>query len=108
MSLSDELIDQYSRQILLPEVDYQGQERLLQAQVEVAGPEPWRSWLARYLRAAGVAVRELTGPTDQLTVEGGGRRWQRALTPGPAALTALGYLGAAVLLDLAQGEGAQG
>lgn len=108
MSLSDELIDQYSRQILLPEVDYEGQERLLQAQVDVLGPDPWRGWLARYLRAAGVKVRELTGSADQLAVEAGGRRWGRALTPGPGALTALGYLGAAVLLDLARGEGARG
>jgi len=54
MSLSDAQIERYGRQILLPEVGGEGQERLIRASVSVAGEHLGAEEAARYLAAAGV------------------------------------------------------
>lgn len=54
--LSPEQLERFSRQILVEEIGYDGQTRLLSSAVTVRGPEPWAAWMARYLSAAGVKV----------------------------------------------------
>jgi molybdopterin/thiamine biosynthesis adenylyltransferase len=54
MSLNDEQIERYSRQILLPQVGGKGQERLLAAKVLVIGAGGLGSPVAAYLAGAGV------------------------------------------------------
>ncbi len=54
MSLSDEQIERYSRQIILPEVGGVGQQRLLEARVLIVGAGAVGSAAALYLAAAGV------------------------------------------------------
>ena len=54
MHLTDEQIDRYSRQIILPEVGGVGQSKLLAASVGLAGAGPLVEWAALYLAAAGV------------------------------------------------------
>jgi len=54
MPLSDEQVDRYSRQIILPEVGGAGQERLLAAKVHLLGTGAIAAWAVRYLVAAGV------------------------------------------------------
>ncbi|MBX5468052.1 MAG: hypothetical protein K6U14_11265 [Firmicutes bacterium] len=107
MPLSDRELERYSRQILLPEIDDRGQERLLQSRVAVRGPAWAAVLLSQYLEAAGVTVETHREPETHpapLTVEGGGRRWQASVPAGTgAAMVAVGYLGTAVLLDLARG-----
>jgi hypothetical protein len=56
MALSDEQIDRYSRQILVPEIGGRGQERLLGARVACLGSSPSLRTAIDYLRAAGIAV----------------------------------------------------
>jgi len=66
MALTREQIDRYSRHILLPEIGGEGQERLLNARVLVAGAGGLGSPVALYLAAAGVGT---IGLADSDSVE---------------------------------------
>lgn len=52
--LNDELLERYSRQILLPEIDLSGQEKLRQASVLIVGCGGLGSMVALFLAGAGV------------------------------------------------------
>ncbi len=52
--LSDQQLAQYSRQILLPDIDIEGQEKLLAAHVVIVGLGGLGSPVALYLAAAGI------------------------------------------------------
>jgi len=65
MSLSKEQIARYSRQLVLPEVGVQGQQRLLNASVLVVGAGGLGCPSALYLAAAGVGT---LGILDRETV----------------------------------------
>jgi adenylyltransferase/sulfurtransferase len=56
MGLSEEKIERYSRQILLPQVGGKGQEKLLAAKVLVVGAGGLGSPVASYLAGAGVGT----------------------------------------------------
>ena len=54
--LSDEQIERYSRQIILPQVGGKGQEKLLQARILVSVSGPMQTLVLHYLAAAGVGT----------------------------------------------------
>src|SRR5260221_816411 len=54
--LSDEQIERYSRQIILPQVGGKGQEKLLRARVLVQATGPLHAAAVHYLAAAGVGT----------------------------------------------------
>ena len=54
--LTDEQIERYSRQIILPQVGGKGQEKLLQARVLVNGTGPLQTVALMYLAAVGVGT----------------------------------------------------
>lgn len=56
MPLSDEQLERYSRQVIVPGIGAQGQERLLGSRVLVLGAARGVAQACLYLRAAGVAV----------------------------------------------------
>jgi adenylyltransferase/sulfurtransferase len=78
--LSDDQIDRYSRQIVLPEVGAAGQERLLAASATVLGSGAIAGVAARYLAGAGIGRVSVNQPAlaDEL----------RRLNPGVAIGTA--------------------
>lgn len=61
-ALSNEQLQRYSRQIVLPEVDEEGQQRLAGSRVLVLGLGGLGSPVATYLAAAGVGRLELVDP----------------------------------------------
>jgi TusA-related sulfurtransferase len=67
MPLTEQHIERYSRQILLPEIGGTGQQRILDSCVAVHGTGRMATVAARYLSAAGVG-RLLTG-TDVIDIE---------------------------------------
>lgn len=66
MSLRDDQIERYSRQIILPDVGGKGQERLLKAKVLIIGAGGLGSPCALYLTSAGIGK---IGIVDKDTVE---------------------------------------
>jgi adenylyltransferase/sulfurtransferase len=54
--LSDEQIERYSRQIILPQVGGKGQEKLLRARVFVSASGPLQTSALHYLAAAGIGT----------------------------------------------------
>jgi hypothetical protein len=61
MALSDAHIDRFSRQIILPQIGAQGQQRLLQSSVAVVGDGALAEVVALYLAGAGVGRMILHG-----------------------------------------------
>lgn len=64
MGLNEEQIERYSRNIILPEVGGQGQERLLRGKVFIVGAGGLGSPAALYLAAAGVGMIGLADGDD--------------------------------------------
>lgn len=56
MNFTDDQIERYSRHLLLPEVGWEGQERLLRARVALVGAGGLGSPVGYYLAAAGVGT----------------------------------------------------
>ena len=75
--LSDQQIERYSRQIILPQVGGGGQKRLLQASVLVSGESSLQAGALLYLAAAGVGRLGIYGIKELSTVA--------ALSPEPSA-----------------------
>jgi len=65
-ALSDEQVERYARQIIVPGVGAEGQLTLCAAKVFVDGHAEGSSVAARYLRAAGVCVAETTNPPPRI------------------------------------------
>jgi hypothetical protein len=66
MALSERQVDRFSRQIILPEVGGNGQERLLASAAAVVGTGALAEYTAEYLAAAGVGRLVLIGADDAL------------------------------------------
>jgi len=66
--LEDDLVDRYSRQILLPEVGGRGQERLCATRVTVTGSGRTAALAATLLGAAGVQVECQSGDSHTIAV----------------------------------------
>ncbi len=62
MALSEAEIERYARQIVMPEIGMDGQQRLLASRVLVPGAGPGPAAARRYLEAAGVTT---TGATQE-------------------------------------------
>jgi molybdopterin-synthase adenylyltransferase len=72
VTLRDDQVERYSRQILLPEVGGRGQERLLAARVVVTGDGPAAAYAASLLAAGGAVVVVADGGADRLSIATGG------------------------------------
>jgi hypothetical protein len=73
VTLSDALVERYSRQILLPEVGGRGQERLCAARAVVVGGGPAAAYAASLLAAAGAVVAIADGAPGTLAIALDGR-----------------------------------
>ncbi|RMD83098.1 MAG: hypothetical protein D6815_07510 [Candidatus Dadabacteria bacterium] len=60
MALSQEDIDRYARQIIVPGIGARGQQRLCETTVGVFGRPPGRARLEVYLKAAGFRTADVT------------------------------------------------
>jgi len=73
VTLGDDLVERYSRQILLPEVGGRGQEQLCATRAAVAGSDGAAAFAATLLAAAGVQVECRTGEAGTISVTVPGR-----------------------------------
>lgn len=114
------MIERYSRQILVREIDFPGNERLLAAEVTVGSQGFGPTWLVSYLRGAGIPVVEIDAAVLRVgsrslhiesrdgqglwLVEGEGEsEWPEA----PAsALVVASRLAVFIIRELSQAEGA--
>jgi adenylyltransferase/sulfurtransferase len=62
MEIDDEMLLRYSRQIMLPQIDVQGQEKLLAAKVLVIGVGGLGSPVVLYLAASGIGTLYISDP----------------------------------------------
>jgi hypothetical protein len=68
--LSDDAIERYARQIVVPGIGAAGQQRLLDGTAVVAGNARARRQAVRYLRAAGMRVVELPSELARAATSG--------------------------------------
>jgi len=68
--LTEQQIERYSRQIVLPQLGGRGQERLLSAAIAVVGHGPTSTAAATYLAAAGIGNLMIAEPSLRSDVEG--------------------------------------
>ena len=66
LQLSDEQVERFARQIIVPGVGAEGQLRLCTAEVFVDGHPEGRRVATQYLRTAGVIVHDSTNPPPRL------------------------------------------
>jgi hypothetical protein len=66
LQLSDEQVERFARQIIVPGIGADGQIRLCTAEVFVDGQPDGRRVATQYLRAAGVIVHDSTSPPPRL------------------------------------------
>jgi hypothetical protein len=64
--LSEEQIERYARQIIVPGIGAEGQKTLCAAEIFVDGHAAGRTVAAQYLRAAGMRVPEATNPAPRI------------------------------------------
>ena len=90
--LGDDLVDRYSRQILLPEVGGRGQEHLCATRATVTGSGSVAAFTATLLAAAGVQVecRPADSGTLAVRVADGGVILARATGEGGTVVTLVG------------------
>lgn len=109
MALDDKTLDLYSRQVLVDEIGYDGQERLLSTRLSAGGPVRWRRLAVRYLQAAGLQVveQEQDSGDGPLTIrEASGRNWDIPIMESPGAgMRDLGLALARLLLELVRDDG---
>jgi hypothetical protein len=81
------LARRFSRQIALPDLGSEGQERLLAAEVALAGGDLGLETAARYLAGAGISRFRILGDSEAVAraAEEGGARVQRLAWPGDGA-----------------------
>jgi hypothetical protein len=98
--LEDDLVDRYSRQILLPEVGGRGQERLTATHVTVTGSGGAAAFAATLLAAAGIRVECRPDDGGTLAVDvTEGVVLARAAGEGGTVVTLLGHPCARCLPD---------
>jgi hypothetical protein len=68
MSLSDSQLERYARQVIIPGLGAEGQERLLTTRVLVLGREDQRATACEYLSRAGVTVTQACGEDVDCTI----------------------------------------
>jgi hypothetical protein len=81
------LLERFSRQILVAELDFAGSERLLRSRATVGGSGPGPEWLGRYLAGAGMTV-DRASPDGRIWVNG--EAWGQADDDGGGTVLALG------------------
>ena len=69
MSLTEQQIERYSRQILLPEIGGSGQQRLLNSGVAILGSGEMAKVAACYLAGAGIGRLVMIGNLDRLPIQ---------------------------------------
>lgn len=106
VDMDDRVIEQYSRQILLDQIGYDGQTRILAATVRVQGPDgPPRDLLVRYLSAMGFGVQVGTGLSGYYEIACQDAIWTMEIGGGRSQfMVDAGALLTEIALTLAQGE----
>ncbi len=61
MELDNTQLERYARQVLVDEIGYDGQIKIMAHHVSIKGPPQWMHLAGRYLQAAGVRVSYHSG-----------------------------------------------
>jgi len=81
--LSEQQIERYSRQIILPQVGGRGQEALLAASIAIVGSDAISTAAATYLAGAGVGRLALSATASRSAIEGLNPDCQTSALPTP-------------------------
>lgn len=108
MELDDSTLEKFSRQVLVDQIGYDGQLKIMATHLEVSAPEPWAQLARRYLESSGFeVVNGVHTDNGDLIVRkvNTTKMWKDELRPPDAIMEKIGILLCQIVRETVSEEG---